>query len=137
MNPEQLLIKRFECIGTDDAHYPGSPFNVGDILEMSGDCAGNQRTQSGVFENSVYMPEWYPLLFKPLKWYQKREPADLPLFVKIKKQVLQVNYWELNKEGQALMWLKEEWGGSLDWYPDEFMPATREEFDKYVKTKEK
>lgn len=78
MTTDELLMPRYKVI----ADYPGTVFDVNQILEVSGDCAGSNRTGSGVLSKSVYKPEKYPAIFRPMPWYEERKVGEMPEYVK-------------------------------------------------------
>ena len=84
MTPEELLIPRYEII----ADYPNSPFKKGDILyRFTWDGEGCVYTTSpdilltGYFCNEKTV-ERYSGIFRKLSWWEKREPEDLPKYLK-------------------------------------------------------
>lgn len=126
---EELLIPRFEVLGTGTFHYPGSPFEVGKIIDLSKD---------------TYVTGWedFPHLFRTVTWWEYRKTEDMPKFVKF-------DYSKLNcsKLGfvfdKVYMW---ELQGDKGQYPRAFInegltevcsimnaltPATLEEYTEY------
>jgi hypothetical protein len=88
MSIEKLMQPRYKVM----VDYPSSCFFVGDILEMNGECAGTNKTESGCFARSIYRPERFSHIFKPLAWWEERTVDDMTQvrFVKVAKYV---GYW--------------------------------------------
>lgn len=76
MTKEELLIPRWEVI----ANYPGTYYEVGDIISDDGiRHAENQRGET------VFVSKWgdYPNIFKRLQWHDYISSELLPKYVKI------------------------------------------------------
>lgn len=89
MSVEELLRPRVICIGTGDKHYPGSSFEVGEILILGPYADGKEKY--GLFDGEGFpvilllkkVVDNYPHLFKKLEWHEERKKSDLPEYVKI------------------------------------------------------
>jgi len=130
------------CVGgkEGDPNYPNSPVNTGDILELTIHgyvfiaCYGVTVTRDTVSK--------YPHLFRPMPWWEGRQPEDMPdwvYYISMKgiKEVRKVIHWEFF-EGHW-MW-KSECGevGNFFYYKDEdqYQPADESEYQEYQKQKE-
>lgn len=127
MTPQQLLKERIKVI----ADYPGCKFKVGDILTYVREIAQTYdlwRNESTGVEITYSGFGAYPHLFKPLPWHEYRSPEDMPSFVKYKDgRVFKVT--EHTGSGCILegsMWVRYK----------NIQPATKEEYECYLKEKE-
>ncbi len=127
----ELMKPRTKVIGP----YPKSPFNVGDVLEISGDCAGKNRTGSGVFRDSVYQPEKFPNIFQPLQWHEERKPDEMPEYVKKRGVIIKIMIGQdISESGSAWMFEKSPDGLRHRINLSDCLPATKEEFESYLTT---
>jgi hypothetical protein len=125
MAPTELLKPRYEVI----ADYPGSPFEIGEVLQTNIYCAGQDMTGSGVLSSPVYKPEKYPAIFRPLDWWEHRKPEEWPQYVKWRDLVGKAGGTEKEFE----MHLPN--GNSTVMHIDNYTPATETEYNEYLKTK--
>lgn len=65
---QKLLQPRFEVI----ADYPGSVFNVGQILVQDESHEDDFWTGEQLYTDRY--PKQYPHLFRPLSWWERRDP---------------------------------------------------------------
>jgi hypothetical protein len=134
MTPEQLLAPRFEVI----ADYPSSQLRIGDILTQSvnGGYFEGGKDDHGcpiqILETDIYS---CTSIFKPLQWWERREASEMPEYYKysgnhgVFKTSFRIN-------GDIVM---------LNFSPTETipvnlaycLPATKSEYDQYIKSKEK
>lgn len=128
----ELMKARVKCIGTDDKHYPGSPFKIGEILlvDSAGDrsAIGLSRNERG--ESYWLIPKDYPHLFKKLEWWEDREVSEMPEHIKY-KHTGNGQGWVFKKvDGQ--FFITKAWAdkGLL-----ELLPATQSEYYQYIKQK--
>lgn len=63
---EELLAKRVKVI----ASYPDSNYLIGEIIYLN---------DYSVYERKIFAP--YPHLFRELKWWEERDPSDLPEYL--------------------------------------------------------
>jgi len=105
LTPEQLLIPRVMCIGTEvgTPNYPGSNWDTGDVLTYA------------QYDKTVYLHKYdgpniphiwflemedcekylkqFSHLFRPMPWYEGRKPEEMPEYVTYEGQILKVNNW--------------------------------------------
>jgi len=118
------------CVGgkEGDPNYPNSPVNTGDILELTIHgyvfiaCYGVTVTRDTVSK--------YPHLFRPMPWWEGRQPEDMPEYVRIKNKVLRVVKYNLTF-GEFLP-EKSKYMKRLEYT----QPATEQEYLDYIKQKE-
>jgi hypothetical protein len=135
MTVEELLRERYMVM----ALWPNSEFfEVGEILETSGDCAGKNKTGSGVFQYPIYKPQNFPANLCKLHWSENRELKDMPEYLKHtvqgKTTYHKVNNWDMAN----LIWYGDgdERGNIKMWHPDHtYQPATESEYLDYINSK--
>lgn len=127
------------------AHYPDSPFQVGDVLYKSyaqswlTNEAHEVYTPDETFLNAVKASEIEKATscFKSLAWHEKRDIKDMPEYVKYDGAVWWVSWEEhvgiqpYTQDSETDRFL------SVDWYfnRNDFTPATATEYDNYIKQK--
>lgn len=86
-----VLSERVKCIGENNKHYPGSPFEIGDILVLDKYADGKEKY--GLFNDKKF-PEFasilllksvvddHPHLFQKLDWWQELTPEQIPDYLK-------------------------------------------------------
>jgi len=140
LSKTELLTPRVEVI----ADYPNSPFKIGQILNVdAGQLKENGESYMYVqteHDSSVAVSE-YPHLFRMLPWYEKRDIEDMPEYVKtglINQRFSKVQ-WKPMYNGDNI----ESWKISEDgtfwkniWSIPTIQPATQEEYEAYIKTKQ-
>lgn len=124
---------RYEVI----ADYPGQLHQIGDLIYGSWSfVVGDNDPNSGKFSLSDY-----PHLFRSLQWWESRRPEDLPEYVKDDNGVYMVKEWHLELVSKVTVFFID---GVHDGYVEndgecplysEFLPATIQQYIKYVKTK--
>lgn len=141
-----LLQKRVKVI----AYYPHSPYGIGEILVFI-DHVGNGSTfdlydSIGQEDVCIYAAEVdkSPANFQPLPWWSDRDIKDMPEYVIITcsgctgcaerlhvtiGEIIKVNYWTTDFMTARLV------GKPIQIYSDWLTPATREEYEAYLKTK--
>lgn len=95
-NIEMLLRPRYRVI----ADYPGCPFDVDEILVQDLNTVGEIFVNIHHVDHSRQDRNWigpdqigkYPHLFQPLAWYQDREVADMPQYLKSGYEVYKVEH---------------------------------------------
>ena len=141
LSKAELLTPRIEVI----ADYPNSPFSVGDILTERTDLYVYPVFADAAHNNPVYISqgdaEQHPHLFRQLPWYEKRDIEDMPEYVKtglINQRFSRVQ-WKPMYNGDNI----ESWKISEDgtfwkniWSIPTIQPATQEEYEAYIKTKQ-
>lgn len=136
----ELLKPRRKVI----AGYPGSEFEIGDILVKD---AGLYylETSEGLLHLSYppHMIEPFPHLFREMQWHKERKPEEMPEYVIHvgSGEVAKVDRFDLETTSEWFMYLN---GGAFPFCPggsalenDHFLPATKTEYDQYIKTKQK
>jgi hypothetical protein len=113
---DELLKPRYEAVSVNENHYPGSFWEVGDIIDPTG-----KQTQFHL----------YPHLFKPLQWWEKRSREDLPDYLRLKSDAIEkVSNWNDDLvHGNTFS------GGWFDLRPNTIKPATLEEYTQYINSK--
>lgn len=130
MTTEELLIPRVEVV----IDYPNSPFKIGDILMYDGgtyyiDC--NQNVCG--YKSDI---EKYHSIFRKTRWHEKREDADLPIYLKdntVGKIIIKVFKYNFEK---PLTFISEAnkysgYRSTLQCY----LPATEQEYINYITPK--
>lgn len=140
MTVEQLLKDRYKVI----ALYPHSPYEIGDLVEISELGTSFHCTTTTVWstfdddyvksENywSISNIEKYPHLFKKIHWSEEREEKDIPEFVKslltgevIKPFMIDAEVGVLYEDAT---FHSERDGSSLRYWK----PSTIEEYNEYI-----
>src|SRR6187551_3141251 len=131
-----LMVKRFKVI----ADYPDSPANVGEIFTK---IEGIQNYTNGRFSFDVRTLERYPHLFKELQWWEERTIDEMPKYLKLSpeqkdnycislKEIFKVYKW---KNGFAQIDEENEYD-VLNNTQLHFIPATLEEYNLYIQSKQ-
>ncbi len=132
MTPQELLIPRVEVI----ANYPNSPFKVGQIIQYSPVGYAFPVDELTGIHNTIPTVdiETCPAIFKPCKWWEKRKIEDMPEYIKGMEsgKVIRCE-WETpavvhDADGD---WTRRFEKKRLDYHT----PATREDYEAYLKTK--
>jgi hypothetical protein len=115
---QELLKPRYLAISPNECHYPGSFWQVGDIIYATG-----KQTQ---FEN-------FPHLFERLEWYSLRRAEQMPDYIKSGNNVGKVI--EHFKDGSEEFCIA-EFGAENEkrvytCYYINFLPATEAEYLTY------
>jgi hypothetical protein len=129
---KDLLTPRFIV----KANYPGSKLRIGHIIEGKSDLIYFD------LRGERYSPRYsdYPHLFEPIPWWSHREESELPQYIRFyeplpeKYRIGKVEKWEVNKERAIVKTdaniLRRELSVSD-------LPATLEDYQNYLKLKEK
>jgi hypothetical protein len=121
---EDLLKPRYRVI----ADYPGSQFTVGQIIQKQKYMDGKWHVKGFLNE-----PENYPDIFKPLEWWEEREPEEMPQYVKSehRKRVAKARF-DMNDTSAWFMFLD----GEVHPYAPgtEWLPATETDYLNYITT---
>jgi len=100
LTKDQLLIPRVMCVGTQPGtiNYPDSEFVTGEILMFgkslthSGDEIINDNGCFWKQDQSAYISKRYaeafPHLFRPMPWWEGRNPEDMPKWVKFSENYM-------------------------------------------------
>jgi hypothetical protein len=143
MTTQELLLPRYECI----APYPGihrHPYKVKDVITVLE--KGTMPVQS---MNERYMHlisingkdyesscdfEAFPHLFRLLKWFERRDIADMPKYIAGWGEVFAVYEWVMDGYG----WAGKVVGAFEILRPlnDPITPATEQEYNDYIKIKQ-
>lgn len=75
---EYLLEPRFTPIFSNGVHYPGSKFNLGQIIKTKYGCIDTY----GMYDVTVDSLRLNDRLFKELHWAEKRYEWEMPQYVK-------------------------------------------------------
>jgi hypothetical protein len=85
----EFLKPRYKIIGD----YPSNLLPVGTILELP------KFDNSFTDEFWMQMHDNYPNIYQKLKWYEERQPNEMPLFIKNKTAIpvtfTKVDYWKV------------------------------------------
>lgn len=132
-----LMAPRYKVI----ADYPDNPFSVNDILvEIDLGAKFNNYYQKGRFgfpnSPSICRPDKWPLNFQKIEWWQERKPEEMPEYVKYIKEY---NHHELNSIHKVIKYQPDHGGVAVEkefmfTYTGNYIPATKEEYDQYIKT---
>ena len=132
---KDLLIPRYKVVG----EFPGYAGHKGQVLteERENRICVPMFVGGNKFEY-VVAPDVYPHLFKKLEWHQDRDKTEMPKHVKwTNPGTKDVSFFEI------VQWLSNSAGvytaGTSDAYLfiKDVAPATKEEYDEYIKSKEK
>lgn len=125
---------RFKVIGD----YPGQAFKIGDILHVCDtveECEKFKGTGIAVLNDDHHL-EKYPVLFHPMEWYEDRLLEEMPEFVK----VIQLGGDTYENTERVLKDMKAHgsWAMLFTMYSIRTIePATKEEYEQYMKSREK
>lgn len=150
----ELLKPRVKVI----ADWPGNhTLFVGDILTIydDGKNAPLFVSSNGDKYGLTFDPKSYPHLFREMQWHEQRKPEEMPEYVKFnedRNSFLSIGNEEEPeihkvKRHQATSLLGDFRYSSFDAFVSEwkdqnysysqFLPATKTEYDQYIKTKQK
>jgi hypothetical protein len=129
LSKEELLIQRYKVIGP----YPGSRFEIGDILIRYNLNASDTRVYTYTTNPSSPLQgisarkedvETMPNIFQPLPWWSDREPEDMPEYLECpsRKMFFRVERWHKSYfiiDGKQKM----QYGN--------YIPATRAEYEAF------
>lgn len=134
MTPEDLMKRRYKVI----ADYPGSRFEVGDILYKY--FFETSETGMYTYTTNIESPlqgcgidkkyvETMPHLFKKMEWWEDRTKEDMPEYLNCpsRKMFFKVEYW-----GKSYFVID----GRQKMQYRNYIPATREEYEQYNKQKD-
>lgn len=116
--------------------YPDMKYPVGTIIELDRETAyitkpdGETDMTGSYFITNVLKVEDYPQLFRPLAWWEEREETDMPKYVKTKagNSVRKV----FSIKGDYVSFTEQKYRNCKHW-----LPATEEEYEHYIKQKQK
>jgi len=124
---ENLLSPRFKVI----ADYPKSIYNIGEIIDNGYDSLFCDE-KSKKFSD-------YPNLFKKLNWWEKRNSAEMPKYLKQKVEpdidifhYEKIIRWEMDNIIGVIS-DKDRTCCDLDLWKttNQYLPATKEEYESY------
>lgn len=80
MTTEELLKPRWKVI----ADFPGNPYTIGQILTYPQDIILPNGYLKYLYlnYNEEYKIDSYPSIFQKLKWWEERNMADMPQYLK-------------------------------------------------------
>lgn len=147
MNTENLLAPRYKVI----ADYPRSKFTVGDPLEkyvfktselgVYTYVTNIEIPLQGANEKPEYV-ESMPHIFKPLSWWEDRNPDDMPEYVKKNNgEVYKIKEWDGTSNPYVLVDTKYHTGyvsGCTEtpiYLP--YLPSTIEEYTSFINNQTK
>lgn len=133
LTPEQLMIPRVMCIGTQvgKPNYPGSVLKTGEILVLS-KSGFSYRSDS----DNYIKEEWvkiFPNLFRPMPWHEGRTAEEMPLYLKHGEN------GKVRKVARYFNWgamIVEFEGGRTRRLTDKWIPCTEAEYISYQKSKQ-
>lgn len=119
MTPAELLRPRYKVM----INYPHSAYEIGEIL-----CPRPNA------EKILYAP--FPEIFKKIEWWEGREKADLPEYIKGNDSgtIVKVAKWKMAGERKCQVHSYALVGGYC-WFVTAVTPATEEEYNQYYTTK--
>ena len=132
LTPEQLMIPRVMCIGTE----VGTPNNPSNGSYISGDIyTKTDHTYvwcSKLIGHVFFEEDWakkYPHLFRPMPWYEGRKPEEMPEYLRPSKTygIVKINEWRCI--GEMCLALTDD--GMLSSNNWEFEPSTEAEYIAY------
>ena len=135
----ELLIPRVLCIGTKEGepndtsrdYISGNIITVGDYLSNS-----DFLSMKATAEYLGGLVEKFPHLFKPLPWWEKRSPLDMPDYIKNKTAIpvtfSKVDEWDADDNGKIAFCVNGRWSGNL-WAIE---PADLSDWEEYQKQKQ-
>ncbi len=145
LSTEELLKPRYLAVGTGDNHYPDSPFNVRDAIELDKIDKGKPSTNwqyqyvrhDGVY--TMYQSEFdeYPHLFKKLEWWEERTQKEIDdvFYVKSKSGNSFRKTYKIDTRTKKITLFKiEEDGLTTVTILDNWLPATQSEYEQFKKT---
>lgn len=139
MTPQELLIPRVKCTAIEGAkeHYPESPFAIGEILTYFEEEGTGHEFYIGKKQGlPVSVINKNSHLFKELHWAERRNPEDMPEYVKDKFKVFKVKEWKL--AGNVSFFSDD---CTIPYHPmrigNNVHPATEEEYNNYIASKNK
>lgn len=128
---QKLLQPRYLVIAPNGYHYPNSPFLDGEILVQQSKGIWLVHTKDGINSFHDRHPENYPNLFRKLEWWEEREIADMPSFLKdtADGEIYKVSSYE-NKDMVVI--IPNKGFGDLRYTNiSHFLPASYEQFESY------
>lgn len=147
MTKDQLLAPRYKVI----ADYPDSPYTIGDILSFQ-QWGGDLKKWAHYNDEGIFMGftddfDEYPHIFKPLQWWEERKAEDMPEYVKIIEKptltgekcnignVVKIHRHFTNSWDYHCIYGCQAFGKDFLSYSKTY-PATREDYESYLKEKE-
>lgn len=140
LTKEQLLVPRVLCIGTDEGkpNYPGSQLKTGDIITVGSLIQIGLQVFSASELLLSELCNQFPNCFKPLQWWELRTSEDMPEYVKFIHdpyigEIVHVPSFE--KGSTPFEFILGRPKLTIQHYSF-CEPATREEYEEYLKQKE-
>jgi len=132
--PKYLNNDRYEII----SDYPNSDFReVGIVIELVAENTYNYIKYDITYCSIInYNPANYPNIFRKLQWWESREIEELPIYIRWVKNgkvtdVIVKGHW-FYRSPKDLVFISEDDGFSDS--PKDTLPATKEEYDNYIKS---
>lgn len=119
---EDLMMPRYRVL----IKYPNSPFRYNEIATKK------QLQKVGRIDNPINFPE----IFKPTEWYMYRKVGVMPRYLKALDtdgSVIRM-YGNIDwKQGIDYCYarIKDGFGGTITLTPNDKVPATKKEFEKW------
>lgn len=130
LSVEQLMRPRWKVV----ADYPNSPYPLGYLIEC------RHYDLEAIEHNTKY-----PAIFQPLQWWEERAESDLPEYVRVMPHSdlcptcegvwLRAQYWGDVSNLQVEIDNPDDESDFTDIELRYCLPATREEYEAYLKTK--
>lgn len=130
---QELLKPRYKVL----IDFPGSPFNIGNILYRQDDDETLFQSKSAVrtISPNVRHPQLYPDVFRRLEWWELREATEYPEYVRFEKEnsysrcgkVIKMNELKVSKGGFGIVYHDDG-----TWWATDCLPATSAEYQAYI-----
>lgn len=122
MEKEELLKPRYKVI----ADYPNGVHKIGDTLT---------HLIAGTFINEririkIELPQNYPVIFKPLQWWEERATEELPEYINFEGIIYNVR-WE-DYLGVRPVCNDSSMNGQWHFNKNKSLPATLDEYTSYL-----
>lgn len=145
MTTEELLQPRRKVL----IDYPDSEYSVGQVIhfkDKSTAYTGTNEWQSEFIKNKngggggmrcIKYFEPYPLIFRPMEWWEERKVEDMPEYVKDENEpgeyeIIKVQKWEfVNGQAIGIAYHNHAGGYSVTY----LLPATEQEYNEYQKNR--
>lgn len=129
MSKEELMRPRYKVI----AGYPDSHYTIGTILDRNWCRYENDDEETGKI---IWQLSDFPHLFKRLEWWEERPIEDMPIYVKHRSNVYQVDRWCGSFQNKCWVGCYLKGDGVYFIYSHELTTATAAEYEQYINQKE-
>ena len=112
------------------ADYPGSPYEVGQILDSDlGKLTAiytidEQGNMTNIGAGNLF--ELYPHLFRKMKWWEKRTEEEMPRYVKLAPKGIPIGFFKVSQWGEENRYIRVDNGNWEDTIG--YLPATEAEY---------